>query len=525
MNKTLNRESILAEIKRRQEAKKLQEAKAKPSRKILESVARSKQTKVVSETRRATQPKTLAESVQARLKGFSEEKRLAYTTLTENIANAVRSIYSEATQAGTGVYGVEGNGAGVGLVKTYFDIFFGYFPNLIVPEIASMQPIKTERAMIFYYETVAGSDKGNVKKGDKLITPFEVNTDPEYTSDVVTVKEGVATPIWGPVVARSVRLEENGKELEVTYSTDTAFTATSSAGAVTGTITIANDQITVDLTGAGAGAVTKITYAYGNKYAPTQVPELNANVASRDIVAKARTVKTNYSFQAGFGFEAQFGAKLEDKLAEAAMYELKRETDLDFVFEIMKAAPTKVVWNKAAGVANGLYEFHKLSFVDAIAQASNHIFRISKRKAGNVLLVGINAQTIVQTLPQFKGDTYGMTLDGAKVIGKLGEMKVIAVPELGENDWAVIYRSETDNLDAGIVFAPYIPVVATPTVMLDDLLARKAYTTSYGKLVVNPNYFVRGEIINNPIAQPMFLVSKDGTDTDLGELGVDAFLA
>ena len=60
------------------------------------------------------------------------------------------------------------------------------------------------------------------------------------------------------------------------------------------------------------------------------------------------------------------------------------------------------------------------------------------------------------------------------------------------------------------MFAPYIPVVSTPTVMLDDFMARKAFTTSYGKLVVNPNYFVRGQIINNPIAQPVQILDKNG---------------
>ena len=112
-------------------------------------------------------------------------------------------------------------------------------------------------------------------------------------------------------------------------------------------------------------------------------------------------LKTNYSFQAGLH---NLGVKLEDKLAETAMYELKRETDLDFVFEIMNSAPVLVQWNKAAGVANGLYEFHKLSFLDAIVGASNHIYKISKRARGNVLLVGPNAQTIVETLPAFTGE-------------------------------------------------------------------------------------------------------------------------
>ena len=40
-------------------------------------------------------------------------------------------------------------------------------------------------------------------------------------------------------------------------------------------------------------------------------------------------------------------------------------------------------------------------------------------------------------------------------------------------------------------------------------MARKAFTTSYGKLIVNNRYFVRGTIIN-PIAQPIQVLNKDG---------------
>ncbi len=83
--------------------------------------------------------------------------------------------------------------------------------------------------------------------------------------------------------------------------------------------------------------------------------------------------------------------------------------------------------------ANGLYEFHKLSFRDAVVGASNYIFSISKRVRGNVLLVGVNAQTIVETLPDFKGSDFGSQIGGPSVIGKLKDMKVIAVPDLDAN--------------------------------------------------------------------------------------------
>lgn len=537
----ITKDQILAKLAER---KKLAENKQPEVKKpVYRKTLAEQGSKVVKEnvlSGRQSGPRTISEDIKQRVEPFkSKEQQYLYKTLAENMVKAQRTI-SEATQAGTGVYGVTGQGAGVGLMKTYFDIFFGYFPNLIVPMLASTQPIKTEKAMIFYYQTVAGSDKGNVTKGTALITPFKVNTDKNYTSNLVNLPaisetgayDSTAKAIWGPYIARSLQLKSGNVSAVITWSSDTAFTATFADpvnGAIAisgGAITLGTGTIKVDMTlDKAPSSPIEITYQYDNKYAPTEVPELNADIDSREITAYPRTIKTNYSFQAGFGFEAQFGVKLEDKLAEAAMYELKRETDLDFVFEIMNAAPAQVVWNRGAGVANGLYEFHKQSFRDAVVGASNYIFKISKKVRGNVLLVGINAQTIVETLPDFKGESFGSQLGGPTVIGKLKDIKVIAIPDLGENDWAVIYKNEKDNLDAGIVFAPYIPVVATSPVTLDDFVIRRAYTTSYGKLVTNADYFVRGSIVNDPMALPVYLVTKDGTTTDMGVIGTDAVVA
>jgi hypothetical protein len=517
------------------------------SKKLNENVEGSKVLRERTLARKPNEPRTINEAIAQRIEPFkSDAQKHLYKTLSENMVQAVK-VLTEATQAGPAVSSVTGQGAGVGLMKTYFDIFFGYFPNLIVPEIASTQPIKTEKAMIFYYNTIAGTDKGNVEAGDALITPFKISTDKNYTSyltnlpaigtDTLTYNtdhneyDSGSKTLWAPLVARSVKI----KNAVLTWSTDTAFTGVYTEADGT-EIAITNGVVTADATSIqvtfdiakdvnGWNPALEITYSYDNKYAPTEVPELNADIDSREITAMARTVKTNYSFQAGFGFEAQFGVKLEDKLAESAMYELKRETDLDFVFEIMNSAPVQVIWNRAGGVANGLYEFHKQSFRDAIVGASNYIFKVSKRVRGNVLLVGVNAQTIVETLQDFKGSDFGSQIGGPSVIGKLKDIKVIAVPDLGEDDWAVIYKNDKDNLDAGIVFAPYIPVVATQPVTLDDLLIRRAYTMSYGKLVTNADYFVKGRIINDPMAQPVYLISKEGTESTLGVIGTDAALA
>lgn len=489
--------------------------------------------KVVSEKTLVNRPaRTISESITQRVAKMPKGQAAMYKMLAENIAGAV-GVISEVTQAGPNVSGAVGNGAGAGLIKTYFDIFFGYFPNLIAPLLASTQPINTPVAQISYYKSVAGVEKGSVASGQVLSDPFGVYTDSEFTSNVVTVgglaaatSQSFVKPIWGPFIAKSVVIDG----YTLTWATDTTFSGTHPTLPVlsAGSVTISGGNITIAFTLATAPAAgaAKVSYQYDNEYAPTQIPELGADIETMTITAKWRTVKTNFSFQAGVAFERNFGYKLADKLAEHAMFELKRAIDLEILNAIRAAAPTLVQWNQYA--QSGLYQFHKESFRDAIASAANKIKLDSKRVKGNILVVGINAETVVTTLQDWKGaDALSSSIGGAGVIGKLGDMTVISAPDLGADEFLVLHKDQKDNLNAGIVFAPYVPVMSTGATTLDDLVIRNAFVTAYGLKVVNNKYFVRGRVVNQPTAEPVLMMTKDGNvaaSGNVGELGDDAVI-
>lgn len=543
--KTLNK----AELRRKVEArraelnrqKRLEEARSRVSqrkavRPIVERTARPAVRPVVKETvltnTRPKRAETIKENIMRRNREYKipASQHKLYTSLAENIASygkAVQSLnenFNAASQA-RGNYGARGVDL-VGSIPTFFDIFYGFFPQLVAPHIASVQPLKTEHGYIFYMQFVAGSDKGTVEKGQVLADPFEVSSQYEYTSDKVTVgkltlntEKSVA--LWAPVKAvylNGVEVNESG--IAVVEGKDIAVT-------ITETDTHLKLKIT-DLDSYTKDVVAE--YVYDNVFVPTEVPLLAPNIVRIPIAASYRTIKTNHAFQAAYGYEAEHGAKLGEKLADAAMEQLKREVDLHVLFKAWKAAPSKVFWNKAAGVAVGGYQEHKLSIKDAFAQAANLIFAKSKRVRGNTLVVGIDTLTIVETLPGFAGIELGEQLPGAAVVGKLGKLPVIASPDVPADEWLMLYKGSKDNFDAGIVFAPYLPVFATEPAILDDFVVRQAFITAYAVEVVNPNYFVAGKVINSPTALPIYLVNKGGSiddDTgalDFGNLGSEAIL-
>lgn len=532
----MTKEQLLKKVqenrRRRELKKRIEERRAMRESKAATPVRPTRPTRTVVENRRPARPiverktvpsrlpnrpvfkeaiqrgrgdiKTFAEAKQYALRKTAPSMRKDAEVLLDNMIHAHKT-YAEATQRGFAQSQVGLQDAGVDLVKTYFDIWLGFYPNLIAPEIASVQPIKTENARIFYREFVAGSTKGKIQEGHALLTPFTHDVDEEYTSHRVTIAKDTAVALWAPVVPRSVAVEG----FDLTWSDNETFAGVSADGKeITGTVAIADEEITVTIGGTDKDDVEFVTYEYDNAFAPTAIPELQVNIKHYDLKATYRTIKTNFSFTAGYGFESIYGVNLSEDLAKGAMYELKKETDLDLIGEVWKSAPRTLLWNKNNGVALGLYESHKLSFFDAIVEASNLIYEVSKRVSGNVLLVGAMALNIIQTLPFFEGDEAGSQLDGAKVVGKLNKnIKVIAVPELPRDEFMVLYKSSSDNLDAGLVYAPYIPVMATEPVTV-DLLVHRAFITAYAKKVVNKDYFVRGRIIDSATAQPIQVIDK-----------------
>jgi hypothetical protein len=67
------------------------------------------------------------------------------------------------------------------------------------------------------------------------------------------------------------------------------------------------------------------------------------------------------------------------------------------------------------------------------------------------------------------------------------------------NNFIVGYKG-SEFLEAGLVYAPYIPLYTTPLVVLDDFKARKGLATQYGVKVVNPKFYTSGYITNPEVS-------------------------
>lgn len=437
----------------------------------------------------------IVEGVKKVYPDYSDVSSVNLAILCENLNGKLdeyRRHLGEATQTGGAVPGDVGP-----YIRHAFELIAGVMPNLVIDEVVSIQALKQKIGQIFFLKYVYGSNKGSVKKGDVAFGPYDINSQPDYTSEhidqeilLAEVTEATATVSlqWGPLTAGTVVL---------TCGAATAHD--NGQGAIEGdfTGTIDYEAQTIALEGLPTtGATLEAAYDYNLSYAPSEAPEFDMKIEERIVIARPRKLRARYSFDAAYDVEKQFGLNMDDELLEASVTEIKHEIDQEILGDLYRQAGLTNTWDATRPQAISLDE-HYETFNKKIIEMSNQIFKANKRGTGNVLIAGLNVANVVESLKNFIPAADAADASGAHVVGTLkGMVKVIVNPWYGEDDFLVAYKG-SNFLEAGFVYAPYLPVFATNVIMLDDFLGRRGYGTSYAKAMLNPKFYVRGKVTHS----------------------------
>jgi len=394
-------------------------------------------------------------------------------------------------------------------IRHAFELISGTMPNIVAEEVVSVQALNQKIGQIFWLKYVYGSNKGDVKKGDTAFGPYEINSHPDYTSEHVPqeiLSAGGEASVsvnlqWGPVIAGTVTITADGAEFK-----DDGEGHITGTGLTAGTIDYTTGAVALTFAAAPSGEV-EAEYDYNLEYAPTKAPEFNMEIKEKVVIAKPRRLRTNYAFAAAYDVERQFGINMDDELLEASVTEIKHEIDQEILGDLKRMAGLTHTWDMTPRNAISLDE-HNKSFLFALNEAANLIRKATKRVKGNVVILGINGLNVVESLPGFVPSNAEDKV-GAYVAGTIkGQMKVIANPFYGDDDYVVAYKGK-NFLDAGYVYAPYLPIFATTVIMLDDFVGRRGYATSYAKAMLNNTYYVRGTITHNPAKAGIEIVNDE----------------
>ena len=241
------------------------------------------------------------------------------------------------------------------------------------------------------------------------------------------------------------------------------------------------------------------------------IPEINVQMKSSAIVAKTRKLKAVWTPEFAQDLNAYHALDAEAELTSILSEYISLEIDLEILdMLISNVGSGREVWsavnNRAFESRSGDGTVTDLGFYNSqgqwfqtlgtkIQKVSNKIHQRTLRGGANFLVCSPQVGTILESIPGFAADSDG---DAAKASYAFGVQKVGAInsrqkvyknPYMKENQILLGFRG-SQFLEAGAVFAPYIPLIMTPLVYdPDSFTPRKGLLTRYAKKMVRPEFY------------------------------------
>lgn len=408
------------------------------------------------------------------------------------------------------------------------------FPKLISDNLVGVQPMSQPASLIFYIryrytitkgQTIAGTQIMRQNTGQNFARQNGWALDPYYSSQEVkkesaTISGGnvvTATLAHRPVLAGTVVVNvydnaaaaqpncENATPcLQVSFDSTGApdtvlvgdcsdFTSTLAVDTVTTNATIFNHstgavRITLSAGSFPTNAVAMVDYEYDLEANPFQ-PEVTLSIDSDSVSAVTRKLKTTWSLEAAQDLKSVHSIDAESTLTDLMADEMVAEIDREIINDLIIAAAIRASHNFAtAAGASVNFTDRNIALLYKILEVANIIHRTTLRGPANWLVTSADISSKLEQLNDFKSSD-AFTTDGYDIgITNAGsiqnKMRVYKDP-LFPNCKILLGFKGNSVLDAGYFYAPYIPMLSTPTVLdPNSFVPNKGIMTRYGKKLI-----------------------------------------
>ena len=388
----------------------------------------------------------------------------------------------------------------------------------------------------FTYTTnqFSGSATG-LLSGSTLVTSAtwaEVNLDSAYSASVsrneifkVTVSASVVPnydldSVRG-FLAESGSIFVNANMLpaftSLNYTTQNiSFFYTASNGAIqpTSSFTVFYNKATVDNNRGDFEDGSTYSTPNAQSISAIAIPELNVRLQSQPIVTKTKKLKAVWTPEFAQDLNAYQNIDAEAELTNIMSEYIAMEIDLEMLDMLIEdAAAGTEYWSananefintsgtgfdqKAAGTG-GYYNTQGEWFQTLgtkMQKLSNRIHQLTLRGGANFMITSPTVSTVLESIPGYASNNNGDVTKseyafGVQKAGTLNSTYTIwKNPYMTENLILVGYRG-AQFLEAGAVFAPYIPLIMTPLVYDPETFTpRKGLLTRYAKKMLRPEFY------------------------------------
>ena len=260
-------------------------------------------------------------------------------------------------------------------------------------------------------------------------------------------------------------------------------------------------------TGVGSPSVPN---SLSNTTIGSAIPEINISMQSQAITAKTKKLKAAWTPEFAQDLNAYQNLDAEAELTNIMSEYISLEIDLEILDMLIEDAPAtnteywSAVNNQTLNGAGtdftaslGFYNTQGAWFQTLgtkINKISNKIHQLTLRGGANFMVVSPTVSTILESIPGFAANSNGAEdMEYAFGVQKAGQFNsrytVYKNPYMTENTILVGFRGK-QFLEAGAVFAPYIPLIMTPLIYDPTTFTpRKGLLTRFAKKMLRPEFY------------------------------------
>jgi len=415
------------------------------------------------------------------------------------------------------------------------------YPRLIADNLVGVQPMSSPASLIFYIRYRYALNKGQTLAGTQIMRQNTAQQfsrqngwalDPYYSSQTVkgesldiesggTVIRGtlIHKPILAGTVLVNVYAEDDDNCEDAEPCLQVTFDSTGEVENVFAGDNTNCPSVEVDVSTSGATAfnhqtgevvitlasgtlpdtaIVRADYEYDLENNPFQ-PEITLSIDSDSVSAVARKLKTTWSLEAAQDLKSVHNIDAEGTLTDLMADEMVAEIDREIINDLIIASSIRATHNfgTAAGASVNFTD-RNIALLYKVLEVANIIHRTTLRGPANWMVTSADIASKFEQLNDFRGSD-ALAQDGIDIgitsAGTIqGKLRLYKDP-LFPNCKILMGFKGNSVLDSGYFYAPYIPLLSTPTVLdPNSFTPNKGIMTRYGKKLIEDGGLYYGTV-------------------------------
>ena len=238
---------------------------------------------------------------------------------------------------------------------------------------------------------------------------------------------------------------------------------------------------------------------YNDLEAKSEMGEITIRFSSVTVNTITRKLRAHWTPELAQDLEAYHSIDAEAELTALLSEHIAAEIDREIIIDLINGAPFRARWDYK-GLANnanffGTQKDWNQTLITRINEISAQIHKATLRGGANWVVCSAEAGAIFDDLEYFhvdgsaqpESEKYNL---GVEKIGNLGSRYVVYKDPYLPAPIVLIGHKGNTFLEAGFIYAPYIPLQLTQTICdANDFTPRKGIMTRYAKKMVNNKFY------------------------------------